>query len=98
MISFGLSIFTLSLQGKVRENYLKTRKTIAAITGNLAENINSIRSIKAFNVETYVNSKFDLLNTDNLDANIRASRLSSAYGAVIRVLEFIGISLWYERP
>ena len=88
-----LSIFTLSLQGKVRENYLKTRKTIAAITGNLAENINSIRSIKAFNVETYVNSKFDLLNTDNLDANIRASRLSSAYGAVIRVLEFIGISI-----
>ncbi len=88
-----LSIFTLSLQGKVRENYLKTRKTIAAITGNLAENINSIRSIKAFNVETYVNSKFDSLNTENLDANIRASRLSSAYGAVIRVLEFIGISI-----
>ncbi len=88
-----LSIFTLSLQGKVRENYLKTRKTIAAITGNLAENINSIRSIKAFNVETYVNSRFDSLNTDNLDANIKASRLSSAYGAVIRVLEFIGISI-----
>lgn len=88
-----LSIFTLSLQGKVRENYLKTRKTIAAITGNLAENINSIRSIKAFNVETHVNSKFDSLNTENLDANIRASRLSSAYGAVIRVLEFIGISI-----
>ena len=88
-----LSIFTLSLQGKVRENYLKTRKTIAAITGNLAENINSIRSIKAFNVETYVNSKFDSLNTENLDANIKASRLSSAYGAVIRVLEFIGISI-----
>ena len=32
-----LSIFTISLQGKVRKNYLRTRRTIAAITGNLAE-------------------------------------------------------------
>ncbi len=88
-----LSVFTLSLQGKVRENYLRTRKTIAAITGNLAENINSIRSIKAFNVEDYVNERFDALNTDNLQANIKASKLSSAYGAVIRIMEFIGISI-----
>ena len=46
-----LAGFTLSLQGKVRLNYLKTRRTIAAITGNLSENINAVRTIKAFNVE-----------------------------------------------
>lgn len=86
-----LSLFTTSLQGKVRENYLKTRKTIAAITGNLAENISSIRSIKAFNVEKYVEERFDTLNEENLRANIKASRLSSFYGAVVRVIEFLGI-------
>ncbi len=88
-----LSIFTISLQGKVRENYLKTRKTIAAITGNLAENISSIRSIKAFNVERYVEERFDNLNNENLRANIKASRLSSFYGAVVRVIEFLGIAI-----
>jgi ATP-binding cassette subfamily B protein len=86
-----LSLFTISLQGKVRTNYLKTRKTIAAITGNLAENISSIRSIKAFNVEKYVEERFDTLNEENLRANIKASRLSSFYGAVVRVIEFLGI-------
>jgi ATP-binding cassette subfamily B protein len=86
-----LSLFTISLQGKVRANYLKTRKTIAAITGNLAENIGSVRSIKAFNVERYVEERFDGLNEENLRANIKASRLSSFYGAVVRVIEFLGI-------
>ena len=86
-----LSLFTISLQGKVRANYLKTRKTIAAITGNLAENISSIRSIKAFNVEKYVEERFDTLNEENLRANIKASRLSSFYGAVVWVIEFLGI-------
>ena len=88
-----LSIFTLSLQGKVRRNYLRTRKTIAAITGNLAENISSIRSIKAFNVESYTEGKFDGLNTDNLNANIKASRLSSVYGAIVRIIEYTGIAI-----
>ncbi len=88
-----LSIFTISLQGKVRKNYLRTRRTIAAITGNLAENISSIRSIKAFNVESYTEDKFDGLNADNLNANIKASRLSSLYGAIVRIIEYTGIAI-----
>ena len=88
-----LSMFTISLQGKVRKNYLRTRRTIAAITGNLAENISSIRSIKAFNVESYTEERFDSLNNDNLNANIRASRLSSMYGAIVRIIEYSGIAI-----
>lgn len=86
-----LVILTLSLQGKVRQNYLRTRRTIAAITGNMAENINSIRSIKAFNVEKFVEKRFEDLNSDNLEANIKASRLASIYGSIVRILEFVGI-------
>ncbi|MGP6293239.1 ABC transporter ATP-binding protein [Caldiplasma sukawensis] len=86
-----LVILTLSLQGKVRQNYLRTRRTIAAITGNMAENINSIRSIKAFNVEKFVEKRFEFLNSDNLEANIKASRLASIYGSIVRILEFVGI-------
>jgi ABC-type multidrug transport system, ATPase and permease components len=46
-----LAGFSIAIQGRVRKNYLRTRRTIAAITGNLAENIGAIRTIKAFNVE-----------------------------------------------
>ncbi len=85
--------FTLSLQGKVRRNYLRTRRAIAAITGNLSENINAIRTIKSFNVEKNMEGRFDSLNTTNFSANMKASLLSSLYGSSIRVIEAVGIAI-----
>lgn len=86
-----LGVFTISVQGLVRKNYLRTRKTIAAITGSLAETIAAIRTVKAFNAEEHTEEGFEKLNYDNLQANLRASLLSSSYGAVIRIIEAIGI-------
>lgn len=86
-----LMIFTISIQPRVRRNYLMTRKTIAAITGSLAENIASIRAIKAFNVEQRTEDRFSVLNDDNYRANMKASRLSSGYGASVRIIEAAGI-------
>lgn len=88
-----LMVFTLSLQGKVRRNYLRTRRAIAAITGNLSENINAIRTIKSFNVETKMEERFDGLNTTNFNANMKASFLSSMYGSSIRIIEAVGIAV-----
>lgn len=88
-----LAVFTFSLQGRVRRNYLRTRRTIAAITGNLAETIAAIRTVKAFNVEERTEGRFEGLNRDNLKANMKATLLSSSYGSVTRVIEAIGIIL-----
>ena len=88
-----LMAFTFSIQGRVRRNYLRTRKTIAAITGNLAENIAEIRTIKAFNSEGRTEERVGKLNDDNLHANLKASLLSSSYGAVVRVIEAVGIAI-----
>ncbi|MEM0138790.1 MAG: ABC transporter ATP-binding protein [Thermoplasmatales archaeon] len=88
-----LGIFTLSLQGKVRMNYLRTRRTIASITGNLAETIAAMRTVKAFNAENQAAKRFDGLNYDNFEANMNASKLSSSYSAVIRVIEAAGIMI-----
>ncbi len=85
--------FTFSLQPRVKRNYLRTRKTIAAITGNLSENINAIRAIKSFNVEGRVEGNFDKLNTANYSANMKASRLASSYGSVVRIIEAVGIAI-----
>lgn len=88
-----LMVFTLSLQGKVRRNYLRTRRAIAAITGNLSENINAIRTIKSFNVEKRMEERFDGLNTTNFTANMKASFLASLYGSSIRIIEAVGIAV-----
>lgn len=85
--------FTFSIQGKIRRNYLRTRKTIAAITGNLAENIGAIRAIKSFNVEDRTYRNFDGLNRDNFNANMKASFLSSIYGASVTLMEAVGIAI-----
>jgi ATP-binding cassette subfamily B protein len=85
--------FTFSLQGKVRRNYLRTRRAIAAITGNLSENINAIRTIKSFNVEKRMEERFDDLNKTNFMANMKASLLASLYGSTIRIIEAVGIAI-----
>ncbi len=88
-----LGFFTIAIQSRVRSNYLRTRRTIAAITGNLAETIAAIRTVKAFNAESQIESRFDSLNSDNFDANMKATRLSASYSSVIRVIEAAGIVL-----
>ncbi len=88
-----LAVFTFSIQPRVRRNYLRTRRAIARITGNLAEDIGAIRAIKSFNIEDKVAGKFRELNRENYEANIRAGRLSSSYSAVIRIIEALGIGI-----
>ncbi len=88
-----LGLFTLVIQTKVRANYLRTRRAIAAITGNLAETIAAIRTVKAFNAESQIEDRFKLLNSENFDANMKATRLSSSYSSAIRVIEAVGIVL-----
>ena len=85
--------FSFGIRNRVRRNYLRTRKTIAAITGNVAENISAIRAIKSFTVEESTDENFDSLNKDNFNANMKAARLSSSYGAVLRIIEALGIAL-----
>ena len=88
-----LVAFTFLIQKRVWRNYLRTRRTIAAITGNLSENINAIRAIKSFAAEEVTATQFDSLNSDNYNANMKASLLSSFYGATLRVIEAVGIAI-----
>ncbi len=88
-----LFVFTFSIQSRVRRNYLRTRRAIARITGNLAEDIGAIRAIKSFNIEDKVSGNFRKLNAENYEANMVASRLSSTYSAIIRIIEALGISI-----
>ena len=88
-----LAVYTLAIQPRVRRNYLVTRRALAAITGNLAETIAAIRTVKAFNAEAQTEGRFGYLNDNNFKANMVATRLTSSYSSVIRFLEAAGIFL-----
>ncbi len=88
-----LAVYTLAIQPRVRRNYLVTRRALAAITGNLAETIAAIRTVKAFNAEAQTEGRFGNLNDNNFKANIVATLLTSSYSSVIRFLEAAGIFL-----
>ncbi len=88
-----LAVYTLAIQPRVKRNYLVTRRALAAITGNLAETIAAIRTVKAFNAEAQTEGRFGNLNDNNFKANMVATRLTSSYSSVIRFLEAAGIFL-----
>jgi len=71
-----------------RENYRQVRAAISWVNSVLAENINGVRVVQAFSRENVNYQNFhDEVNKNNLDVNLQAARIASAFPAVI---EFLG--------
>ena len=77
-------LFSVNAKGAFR----LTRKRVAELVGNLAENINGIRVIQAFAQEIAVESQFDEINNANRTANVEAMRLSFIF---LPTIEFLGV-------
>lgn len=74
-----------------------TRSRIAAVVGDLAENISGMRVIQAFAQESASQERFDDVNRANRDANVAAMTLSFIF---LPTVEFLGmlatvIVLWF---
>lgn len=90
-----LATWIFSRQAK--QAFRNTRSRIAAVVGDLAENISGMRVIQAFGQEENTRSRFREVNRANRDANIRAMSLSFAF---LPVVDFLGvlascIVLWF---
>jgi ABC-type multidrug transport system fused ATPase/permease subunit len=77
--------------------YRDTRARIAAIVGDLAEDITGIRVIQAFAQEDASHEQFDKLNRANREAHITAMSLSFTF---LPAVEFLGmlataVVLWF---
>jgi ATP-binding cassette subfamily B protein/subfamily B ATP-binding cassette protein MsbA len=77
-----------------RENYRQVRAAISWVNSVLAENINGVRVVQAFSREEVNYHQFrDVVNKNNLDTNLRAARIASAYPAVIDLLGGVATAL-----
>ncbi len=77
-------LFSVNAKGAFR----LTRRRVAELVGNLAENINGIRVIQAFAQESTVETQFEGVNAANREANVEAMRLSFIF---LPTIEFLGV-------
>ncbi|MBU1877387.1 MAG: ATP-binding cassette domain-containing protein, partial [Chloroflexi bacterium] len=77
--------------------YRQTRARIAAVVGDLAEDIAGMRVIQAFAQEDATRERFDTVNQANRDANVAAMSLSLAFLPAVEFLGMLatGIVLWF---
>ncbi len=86
-------ILTTYFRIKAREIYRLVRKRLARLNASLQENISGIRVIKVFAQEKVSQKKFDGINRDYLQANLREVTLFSLFRPMIEVVSSLGIGL-----
>jgi ABC-type multidrug transport system fused ATPase/permease subunit len=69
-----------------RVAFRETRERLAAVVGDLAENISGMRVIQAFAQESNTQERFEAINRANRDAYIRAMSLSFIFMPAVDVL------------
>lgn len=77
--------------------FRRTRRSIAALVGSLAENLTGMRVIQAFAQEHAVRNRFDQVNRDNRMAYVDAMSLSFLFLPAVEFLGMLatGVVLWF---
>ena len=93
----ALAAVTFVFQGRISRNFVETRKKIAAVTAKLQEGISGVRVTQAFVSEDRVSENFDAVNNENMLANLKANKYTSAFNSLVQVIEAAGLALviWY---
>jgi ATP-binding cassette, subfamily B, bacterial MsbA len=92
-IGFILGRISRSLKKQSSEAAIKHGESLSV----LDETLNSLRVIKAFNIESLLKNRFNKINNELLDAKNRISRrrdMASPVSEILGVMVFVGI-LWF---
>ncbi|MHA1780654.1 MAG: ABC transporter ATP-binding protein [Candidatus Thorarchaeota archaeon] len=84
---------TVYFRKRLKEAYRQTRKTISAVTSNLAESISGAKVTKSFARENENIAQFDEVITIDYYANVEAGKAQATFFPVIRFISGIGIFL-----
>lgn len=88
---------TILFARRAKVAFRQTRARVAAVVGDLAENLSGMRVIQAFVQEQSSREQFDTVNSANRDANINAMSLSFVFLPTVEFLGMLatGIVLWF---
>jgi ABC-type multidrug transport system fused ATPase/permease subunit len=90
-------VATILFTRRAKVAFRQTRARIAAVVGDLAEDLSGMRVIQAFAQETMSRERFDDVNRANRDAYVAAMSLSFVFLPTVEVLGMLatGIVLWF---
>jgi ABC-type multidrug transport system fused ATPase/permease subunit len=86
-------VATIFFTAHARKAYIQTRETIGQVAAGFQENVSAVRVVQAFTREGTNESRFDQINRGNLDANLRAIRLSSAFPPIVELMGMIATAI-----
>jgi len=89
--------FMLLWGRRVRTVYRRTRKTIASVSAKIEESVSGMKEIQSFSRETATRREFQEANISNMEANVEASRIMSAFWPAVGIFGAIGncLVLWF---
>lgn len=92
-----MALATYLFARRAKTAFRQTRARIAAVVGDLAEDLSGMRVIQAFAQEESAQERFDHLNRANRDSTIAAMSLSFVFLPAIEVLGMLAtaIVLWF---
>jgi ABC-type multidrug transport system fused ATPase/permease subunit len=82
---------------RVRKVYRETRKTIASVSAKMEESVSGMREIQSFSREGQTREEFQQVNRNNMEANVQAGQIMSAFWPAVNVFTALGnfVVLWF---
>ena len=90
-------IFMILWGNRVRRVYRETRKTIASVSAQMEESVSGIKEIQSYSKEGNTRTEFQRVNVSNMEANVEASRVMSAFWPAVTIFTAVGqgLVLWF---
>ncbi len=82
---------------RVRRVYRETRKTIASVSAKMEESVSGMKEIQSFSKEGATRKEFRRINESNMQANVQAGQVMSAFWPAVSVFTAVGnfLVLWF---
>ena len=88
-----LIVIAIFWQRRARGAFLRVRQAISVVNGSLQENVSGVRAIQSMRREDENMRRFQEVNQEHLDANLRASRLSAGMFPAVEILVGVATAL-----
>jgi len=90
-------VFLYFWSRRVRTVYRETRKTIASVSAKMEESVSGMKEIQSQSREGQTREEFQRINRSNMEANVQAGQIMSAFWPAVQVFTAVGnfLVLWF---
>lgn len=92
-----MAVFLYFWGRRVRKVYRETRKTIASVSAKMEESVSGMKEIQSYSREGETRREFQQVNLNNMQANVQAGQIMSAFWPAVQIFTAMGnfLVLWF---